>query len=97
MTKEEFKKKYFTNNFYWVNEQNHLVLQEIALLVGCLCFTGKAEVINYHEGFNCLGFRTYERNNWITVFQKEGFLMHNEQATNFNEMMLNYKLIFNND
>lgn len=23
MTKENFKQKYFTNNFYWVNKQNY--------------------------------------------------------------------------
>ena len=43
MTDKEikFKEKYFTNNFYWVNKDNYLRLQQIALEVGCLCHTGK--------------------------------------------------------
>ena len=73
MEKKEFKQKYFTNNFYWVNKENYKRLQEIALEVGCLCHTGKAEIIEWHEGFKNLGFRTYEKNNNVTVFQKESF------------------------
>ncbi len=30
---QEFKQKYFTNNFYWVNKDNYKRLQEIALEV----------------------------------------------------------------
>lgn len=61
MKLQEFKQKYFTNNFYWVNEKNYKQLQEIALEVGCLCHTGKKDIINWHEGFNNLGFRTYNK------------------------------------
>src|SRR5690606_35583698 len=82
---QEFKQKYFANNFYWVNKENYKRLQEIALEVGCLCHTGKAEIIKWYEGFKNLGFRTYEKNNNVTVFQKEEFLFHNETATDFNE------------
>lgn len=91
MNLQEFKQKYFSNNFYWVNENNYKQLQEIALEVGCLCHTGKKAIINWHEGFNNLGFRTYQKNNNITVFQKEPFLVHNETATNFDEMLINYE------
>lgn len=87
---QQFKQKYFTNNFYWVNKQNYKKLQEIALELGCLCHTGKAEIIEWHEGFKNLGFRTYEQNNNITVFQKEPFLLHNQTATDFNEMLTDY-------
>ena len=90
---EEFKKKYFTNNFYWVNKENYKILQEIAIEVNCLCHTGKKEIIEWHEGFKNLGFRTYEKNNSITVFQKEPFLMSNQVATNFNEMLADYDSI----
>ena len=86
----KFKEKYFTNNFYWVNKENYQQLQKIALEVGCLCHTGKQEFIKWHEGFNNLGFRTYEKNNNVTVFQKEPFLMHNEKATDFEEMIAEY-------
>lgn len=88
---QEFKQKYFTNNFYWVTKENYKKLQEIAIEVGCLCHTGKAEIIEWHEGFKNLGFRTYERNNNVTVFQKEPFLLHNHTATDFNEMLSAYE------
>lgn len=91
MSVADFKQKYFTNNFYWVNENNYLQLQEIGLKVGCLCHTGKKEIISWHVGFNNLGFRTYNKNNNITVFQKEPFLMHNETATDFYEMWNDYE------
>jgi hypothetical protein len=88
--KNEFKQKYFTNNFYWVNQENYKLLQEIAISVGCLCHTKKAEIIEWHKGFKNLGFRTYERNNNVTVFQKEPFLMENEKATDFKEMLTDF-------
>lgn len=83
-----FKQKYFTNNFYWVNESNYKQLQEIAIEVGCLLFTKEKEIIKWHDGFNCLGFRTRDGQ---TYFQKEAFLTHNETATDYNEMILKYK------
>lgn len=93
MNQQEFKQKYFTNNFYWVNEDNFLRLQEIGLEVGCLCHTGKREIINWHDGFKNLGFRTYDKINNITVFQKEPFLLETEQATSYNNMIIDYKLL----
>lgn len=90
MTVEEFRQTYFTNNFYWVNKENYKRLQEIAIEVGCLCHTGEAEIIEWHEGFKNLGFRTYENNSNITVFQKEPFLLHNHTVTDFNEMLFAY-------
>jgi hypothetical protein len=89
----EFKQKYFTNNFYWINKENHYKLQEIALNVGCLCHTLKFEIIEWHDGFKNLGFRTYERNNNITVFQKEPFLQGSETATDYNQMLNDYQLL----
>lgn len=91
MELKEFKDKYFTNNFYWVDKNNYKQLQEVALEVGCLCHTMKKEAIEWHTGFNCLGFRTYEQNNGVTVFQKEPFLMHNETATDYDEMLSAYE------
>jgi len=85
--KEQFKNKYFSNNFYWVNESNYKKLQEIAIEVGCICHTGKKEIIEWHEGFKNLGFRTYEKNRNITVFKKEPFLMEGHEATDYNEMI----------
>jgi len=90
MDLKEFKQKYFTNNFYWVNKENYKQLQEIGIKVGCLNPLKETNIIDWHEGFKNLGFRTYERNNNITVFQKEPFLLHNEKATNFNEMVESY-------
>lgn len=90
MTIEEFKKKYFTHNFYWVDKKNYKQLQEIAIQVGCLCHTNDKTIIEWHEGFNNLAFRT-EKNSGITFFQKEPFLLHNEKATDFDEMLMSYK------
>lgn len=91
MTKEHFKKKYFTNNFYWVYKENHKELQRIGIEIGCLNPLGKKEHIDWHEGFKNLGFRTYEENNYITKFQKEPFLLHNEDASSFQKMLRDYK------
>ena len=95
MTKAQFKEKYFSNNFYWVDDKNYKKLQEIAIEVGCLCHTKKAEIIEWHDGFRNLGFRTYEKNNNVTVFQKEPFLQYDETATNYFDMLFDYSsLIF---
>jgi len=93
MNLQEFKQKYFTNNFYWVNKKNYQQLQEIAIEVGCLCHTLEKDIIEWHKGFNNLGFRTYDKNNNITVFQKEPFLMHNETSTSFDEMLKDYESV----
>ena len=93
ITKEDFKSKYFADNFYWVNNGNYRELQEIAISVGCLCHTGKPEIIEWHDGFKCLGFRTYERNNNVTFFQKEAFLLHTKTATDFKEMINDFSNI----
>ncbi len=87
----EFKRKYFTNNFYWVNKDNYKLLQLISIKVGCICHNGEKTIIEHHESFTNLAFRTYEKNGGVTVFQKEPFLMHNEKATNFNEMLCDYE------
>ena len=94
MDKKEFKDKYFTNNFYWVNEQNYKKLQEIGLETGCLLHTGKKDIIKWHEGFGNLGFRTYTEYKGITRFQIEGFLCRNEKATDYNEMLKNYNKLY---
>lgn len=95
MEAREFKTKYFTNNFYWVNENNYKQLQLIAIEVGCLCHTMKKELIEWHDGFKNLGFRTYDKNNNITVFQKEPYLANNQIATSFDDMLNEYKTIKN--
>ena len=87
----EFKNKYFTNNFYWVDESNYENLQNIGISLGCLCYTGKMEIIKWHEGFKNIGFRTYERNKGITTFQKEAFLLGGKTATSYEEMIEDYK------
>ena len=89
MTRQEFKKKYFTNNFYWVNEKNHKQLQDIGIEFGCLNPLGYPGKIQWHEGFNNLGFRP--NGDHPTKFQKEGFLSDKESATSFEEMLDDYK------
>jgi hypothetical protein len=89
----EFKQKYFTNNIYWVNEHNCKTIQAIAMEVGCLCHTMKPEFIEYHDGFQCLGFRTYEKNNNATVFQKEPFVLAHEKASDYKSMVKEYSAI----
>jgi hypothetical protein len=89
MTKLEFKQKYFTNNFYWVDVSNYKELQNIGIEFGCLNPSGKKSLINWHDGFQNLGFRTCD--NRPTKFQKECFLLHNEKATSYEEMINDYK------
>jgi len=88
MTRVEFKKKFFTDNFYWITKTNHIELQKIGLEMGCLLCNGEKDIINWHEGFNSLGFRTKEN---ITYFQKEIFLTEKETSTNYMEMLREYK------
>jgi len=90
MTKQEFKQKFFTDNFYWADETNSEQLQKIGIEVGCLCHTGNPEIINWHEGFKNLGFRTYEKNDNVTMFQKEPFLLNSQKATDFEDMINAY-------
>jgi hypothetical protein len=97
MTKKEFKQKYFTNNFYWINENNYKQLQEIGIELGCVNPSKGKSIINWHDGFKNLGFRTYEKNNNVTVFQKEPFLLHNETATDFSEMLSAYASVLQAD
>lgn len=95
MTKDEFKSKYFTDNFYWINKENYIQLQLIGIEMGCLCPTRKPNVISWHEGFNCSGFRTYERNNNVTIFQKEPFLVHGKKTTDYDQMLKDYNSLKN--
>ena len=60
-----------------------------------MCHTMKPEIIEWHEGFKNLGFRTYEKNNNVTVFQKEPFLKSGEIATNFADMIKDYFTFIN--
>jgi len=91
MENEEFKQKYFTDNFYWVTQSNYKELQEIGIEFGCVNPNKDKSIIEWHNGFTNLGFRTYERNGNITVFQKEAFLVCTQFATNYNEMIADYK------
>jgi len=95
MTKQEFKAKYFTNNFYWVTPYNHKRLQEVGIELGCVNPSGNKSMIEWHDGFKNLGFRTRDENNGVTKFQKEPFLVHNHTATSFAEMIENYELVKN--
>jgi hypothetical protein len=88
MKRIDFIEKYFTNNFYWVNSENFKTLQEIGIEMNCVNPIGEKSIIDLHDGFNNLGFRT---KNGITKFQKECFLTSSETATNYNEMLINYK------
>jgi hypothetical protein len=97
MSKQEFTQKYFSNNFYWVSKENYKQLQEIGIELGCVNPSKELSIIEWHEGFKNLGFRTYERNNNVTVFQKEAFLVHNQTATDFNEMLSVYDSVIQAD
>lgn len=69
MDKKEFKKWFFTDNHYNVNSKNCVEIQEIGLEMGCLCHTGKREMLEWRRGFKGLGFRT--DSNGQTFFQQE--------------------------
>lgn len=88
MTKQEFKLKYFTNNFYWIDFNNYLMLQNIGVEFGCLNPVGTTSVIQWHDDFANLGFRTV--NNKPTRFQKECFLLAGKTATSYKDMINDY-------
>lgn len=90
MTVAEFKDKYFTHNFYWVTEDNHIALQVIGLEMGCLCHNGKRTTIPWYEGFTNLGFRTNTTTD-TTMFQIEHCIPHTEQITDYDAMLSDYK------
>ena len=91
MKELQFKLKYFTDNFYWVNKYNYKKLQEIGFEMGCLNPNGEKSIIEWHEGFKNLGFRTYKKNKFTTYFQKEAFLIGGKKATDYNQMLLDYE------
>ena len=53
MTKQEFKNEYLQNAFFWINEENHIKIQEIMQEFGVRCVTGSG-FIKWHEGFKNL-------------------------------------------
>lgn len=93
MKKEDFKKLYFTNNFYWIKLSNYKIIQQIGVEMGCVNSIGGTDLINMHEGFKNIGFRTNTHGQ--TKFQKEAFLLHNESATDPNEMIIAYNSMKN--
>jgi len=90
MKRIDFIEKYFTNNFYWINKDNFKILQEIGIEMNCVNPIGTKSIIDLHDGFVNLGFRT---ENGITKFQKECFLLHNEKATDYEQMIKDYQSI----
>jgi hypothetical protein len=48
MTRDEFKNEYLKNAFFWINEENHIKIQEIMQEFGVRCVTGRG-FINWHE------------------------------------------------
>lgn len=88
MKRIDFIEKYFTNNFYWINADNFKKLQEIGIEMNCVNPIGEKTIIDLHDGFVNLGFRT---KNGITKFQKECFLVHGQTATDYNEMISAYE------
>lgn len=87
MNRMQFIEKYFTDNFYWINKDNFKKLQEIAIEMNCVNPSGNKSIIDLHDGFTNLGFRTRDG---ITKFQKECFLVSGKLATNYEEMINNY-------
>ena len=54
MTNIEFKAKYFTYSFYWVDEYNFRHLQALALKLGLTWHTGCRKISNWKQGINNL-------------------------------------------
>jgi len=88
MKLEEFKAKYFTNNFYWINKHNCEGIQMIGLEVGCLLHTGEKDFITWEEGITNLGYRT---KGGQTYCQRECFLAGGKKATDTGKMIADYK------
>lgn len=61
MTRQQFKDKYLTNAFFWINKENHLKIQEILQEFGIKCHAGKG-FINWHDNFKNLV--TFEPDKW---------------------------------
>jgi len=73
LDKTIFKEKYLTDSFFFIkNEKQASQLQEIAIEMGCLCHTGKPEIIEWHEGFKNLMFWAKGEK---TFFQKISFFL----------------------
>ena len=44
MKRDEFKNKYFNKNFYWINDDNFVKIQEIAIEMGLTWHTGDTNI-----------------------------------------------------
>ena len=92
MTKQEFKKKYFTDNFYWVDSNTSEPLQKIGLEMDCVTSIGDSSIIEWHSGIVNLTYRTRQEGK-PTVCQRQDFLSHTEKATSFVDMARDYSTL----
>ena len=53
MSRDEFKKKYLIDAFFWIDKANHIKIQEILYDFGFVCHV-RTGFIRWHESFNNL-------------------------------------------
>jgi len=98
MNREEFKEKYLTNSFYWVNQHNHQTLQLIFKEFDIHCHMGvdKEMLITWHDTFKNLV--TFPKDQWhnFEYYQKSDMWIPNiryGEPKNYSEMIYEYNLL----
>jgi hypothetical protein len=92
MIRSEFKAKYLTNAFYWVNKSNYLILQQIFQEFGILCHTGEG-IINWHDKFHNLCTFPPDKWNDFEYYQKVDCWFPNcsyGEPKNYTDMLIDY-------
>ena len=69
MTIHKFKDKYLKNAFFWVNEENHLKIQEVMMKCGFYPHIGQTP-IKWHKGFRNLATFEPDKNHKYWYYQK---------------------------
>jgi hypothetical protein len=95
MTKLEFKNKYLQNAFFWVNEENHIRIQEIMKEFGFEIHTGHG-FITWHKGFNCLCTFDSDVNQISPYYQKVNMWSPNARygdPKNVDDFFKDYELL----
>jgi hypothetical protein len=89
MEREEFKKKYFTDNFYWLQLCDFQELQRIAIEMGLTWHTGDIDIMQESPHNNLVMFKG-------EYFQSAGFFITDAkygEAVVWKDMIADYHCI----
>ena len=95
MKLHEFKEKYLKNAFFWVNQENHIEIQEIMMKCGFYPHTGHTP-IKWHEGFKNLVTFPPDKNHNHWYYQKADMWIPNArygEPVNIESFFADYKTI----